>query len=96
MFKKNCQILLYRAAGMEDGEELYGKGEMFQGFFIERTDMGTDGIFQDRSELLLERDAAPQPGDQAEIKGLRRTVAGVRSCVAADGRIIAYQCTFLN
>ena len=96
MFKTNCLITLYRCTGMADGETCYSEGEMFRAFFIENSQMEENGIVQDHSEILLEPAAHPVPGDLLEQNGLRRTLAGVRSCTAVDGRITAYRCSFMK
>lgn len=96
MFKTNCQIQLFRCRGVADGEELYSEGEFFEGFFIGEKHLGEEGIFKDLSSLLLESAAAPVPGDQVELDGVKRTIATVKNCTAADGHITAFRCTFLS
>lgn len=96
MFKPNCQVTLFRRSVLPDGSSACDGGELFDGFFMEHYRTCANGSSEDLSELLLGAQAAPAPGDEVEIKGLRRNIARVRSCTDLRGKIRCYRCSFLR
>ena len=96
MFKPNCQITLFRRQMLQDGTFAYDSGSEAAAFFMEHWRTLPDGTSEDFSEMLLEPEASPLPGDMAEIKGLRRSIARVRSCVGTDGTLRCYRCSFMR
>lgn len=96
MFKTNCQVTLYRRSILPDGSSVCDGGKCFDGFFMEHYRTLRDGTSEDFSELLLVPEAAPAPGDEVEIKGLRRNIARVRNCTDAGGKVRCFRCTFLR
>jgi hypothetical protein len=96
MFKSNCQITLYRRSVLHNGTFAYDSGEAVSGFFMEHWRTLANGKSEDFSEVLLAPEASPLPGDQLEIKGLRRNIARVRSCTGADGSLKCFRCSFMR
>lgn len=96
MFTPNCQVALFRRSSNTDGSFDYGEEENFSAFFLEHLRTLADGTQEDFSELLLEKSAAPLPGDMVKINGLRRHIARVRSCTGADGVVRCYRCSFMG
>jgi hypothetical protein len=96
MFNPNCQVTLFRRSVLSDGSSACDGGTVFDGFFMEHHRTCADGRSEDFSELLLVPDAEPAPGDEVEIKGLRRNIARVRSCTDLKGTVRCYRCSFLR
>lgn len=96
MFRHNCTLVLYRRSIPVDGSLEYDQGTPFPAFFLERLRSTADGHCEDLSEVLMPPESAPQPGDQVEIKGLKRNIAQVRHCIGADGTLRCYRCYFMR
>ena len=97
MFKSNCQAVLYRRRPLNDGSSAWEEGVSVNGFFMEHYRSGKEGSREDFSEVLLESSALiPSPGDELEIKGLRRTIARVRYCTGVNGKVTLCRCSFIN
>ena len=96
MFKSNCQITLFRRSVLQDGTFAYDGGTDTAAFFMEHWRTHQDGRSEDFSEVLIAPEASPLPGDMVEIKGLRRNIARVRSCVGADGTLRCFRCSFMR
>ena len=96
MFKPNCQAILFRCTLQPDGSCTSDGGTPFDAFLMEHFKTGREGAVEDHSQLLLEPEASPAPGDEVEIKGLRRTIARVRCCTGVNGTIKCYRCFFLR
>lgn len=96
MFKSNCQLTIFRRSVLHDGTFSFAEETGISAFFMERLRTLADGSSEDFSEVLLPPEVSPLPGDQLEIKGLRRSIARVRSCVGADGTLRCYRCSFMR
>lgn len=95
MFTSNCQVSLFRCVPQTDGSDAQIEKGVFDAFFMEHYRTDKKGNREDHSEILLPPESAPEPGDAVEIKGLRRTIARVRHCTDAGGRVRCCRCTFL-
>ena len=96
MFRPNCQVTLFRRSVLPDGSSVCDTGELFNGFFMEHHRTCANGRSEDLSELLLVPEAVPAPGDEVEIRGLRRNIARVRNCTDHRGTVRCYRCSFLR
>ena len=96
MLTTNCQVIFYRRSVCTDGTFSFAAGIRFNGFFMERRRTGSAGEHEELSELLLPPDAVVSPGDELEIKGLRRTVAQVLDCTDVSGKVRCRRCSFLR
>ena len=76
MFKSNCQLTIFRRSVLHDGTFSFAEETGISAFFMERLRTLADGSSEDFSEVLLPPEVSPLPGDQLEIKGLRRTQYG--------------------
>ena len=96
MFTTNCQVIFYRRSVCADGTYSFAGGMSFNGFFMERRRTGPEGEHEEFSELLLPPEAEVSPGDEVEIKGLRRTVAQVLDCTDVSGKVRCRRISFLH
>ena len=96
MFKPNCQAVLFRRIMKNDGSSAWESGVPVNGFFMEHYRTKKDGSQEELSEVILENTVTPSPGDELEIKGLRRTIARVRHCTGVNGKVPLYRCSFFN
>lgn len=96
MFTPNCHVTLFRRSVLQDGSFAFDEETNVAAFFMEHWRTLPDGSTEDFSEVLLEPGASPLPGDQLEIKELRRSIARVRSCTGADGSVKCYRCSFMR
>ena len=96
MFKSNCQVTLFRRTLLPDGTGSCDGGTPVGAFFMEQYRTKKDGSVEDHSEILLGAESVPAPGDEVEIKGLRRTLARVLCCTGVDGTVKCYRCSFLR
>ena len=92
----NCKAALFRRTGAEQGRSVYEKKGVFTAFFIKHVKSSPGGESEELSEILLPPEAAPEPGDELEVREARYRVSCVRSCVDASGRLRGFRCTFLR
>jgi hypothetical protein len=96
MFKSNCQVTFFSRTVHADGSFTFTEGTLCRGFFMERHRTDAAGNHEEFSELLLPAEAVIVPGDEVEIKGLRRTVAQVLDCTDVSGTVRCRRCSFLR
>ena len=96
MFKSNCQVTIFRRTLLPDGTGACDGGTPLKAFFMEQYRTRKDGSIEDHSEILLGAESVPAPGEEVEIKGLRRTVAQVLDCTDVSGTVRCRRCSFLR